>query len=77
VRAWLVANKVIWSSADKRQVAWREFKGSVPFRPEPGAPLDHRMNRELDGSRQPEPQGATATDRANTPPDARALTRCS
>jgi hypothetical protein len=56
VRAWLVSNKVIRSSADKRQVTWRQFKGiAVSFRPEPGVALDHRMNGKLDGSREPEP----------------------
>jgi len=56
MRAWLVGNKVIRSSADKRQVAWRQFKGIiVPFRPEPGVALDHSMNSKLDGSREPEP----------------------
>ena len=56
MRAWLVGNKVIRSSADKRQVAWGQFKGIVvPFRPEPGMALDHRMNSKLDGSREPEP----------------------
>jgi hypothetical protein len=34
--------------------------------------LDHRMNGKLDGPGEPEPP-----DRANTPPDARALIRCS
>jgi hypothetical protein len=56
MRAWLMGNKVIRSSADKRQVAWGQFKGIVvPFRPEPGVALDHRMYGKLDGSREPEP----------------------
>jgi uncharacterized protein YbjT (DUF2867 family) len=56
VRAWLVGNKVIRSSADKRQIAGRQLKGiAVPVRPEPGVALDHRMNSKLDGSREPEP----------------------
>ena len=56
MRAWLVGNKVIRSSADKRQVTWRQFQGIVvPFRPEPGVALDHRMNGKLDGPREPEP----------------------
>ena len=51
---------MIRSSADKRQVTWRQFEGilvpfRVPFRPEPGAALNHRMNSKLDGSREPEP----------------------
>jgi hypothetical protein len=51
-----VGNKVIRSSADKRQVARGQFKGIVvPFRPEPGVALDHGMNSELDGSREPKP----------------------
>jgi len=56
VRAWLVGNIVIRSSADKRQVTWCQFKGIVvPFRPEPGVALDHRMNSKLDGPGKPEP----------------------
>jgi hypothetical protein len=56
VRAWLVGNKVIRSAADKRQVTGRQFKGIVvPFRPEPGLALDHRMNSKLDGPGEPEP----------------------
>ncbi len=55
-----MGNKVIGSSADKRQVTWREFKGirvpfRVAFRPEPGVALNHRMNGKLDGPRKPEP----------------------
>ena len=56
MRAWLVGNEVIRSSADKRQVTWRQFQGIVvPFRPEPGVAPDHRMNGKLDGPRKPEP----------------------
>ena len=51
-----MGNKVIRSAADKRQVTWRQFKGIVvPFRPEPGVALDHRMDSKLDGAREPEP----------------------
>ena len=51
---------MIRSSADKRQVTWRQFEGilvpfRVPFRPEPGAALNHRMNSKLDGPGEPEP----------------------
>jgi hypothetical protein len=56
VRTWLVGNEVIRSAPDERQVAWGQFKGIAgPFRPEPGAALDHRMNGKLDGPGEPEP----------------------
>ena len=55
MRAWLVGNIVIRSSADKRQVTWCQFKGIVvPFGPEPGVALDHGMNSKLDGPGKPE-----------------------
>lgn len=71
-----VRDVMVRPAQHESQVTWRKLQRVARiFEPEPGPALHHGMQGQLDRPRQAQSPGGRATERAKTPPDARALAR--